>query len=124
MELNFSASEDEEIRNRGVNIIQHVQSSEAFDRYVEEQSGVRRPKKIRKYYVPKLNFDCKGYTNMIITKLEVNTDMIEASTFGVALAVVKFVNCKHDQCPDQNILIVYLTISELRNLTFDSKVAR
>ena len=96
MEFNFSASEDEEIRNRGVDIIQHVLSSEAYDRYVEEQPGVRRPKKIRKYYVPKLNFDCKGYTNMIITKLEVNTDMIEASTFGVALAVVKFVKCKHD----------------------------
>ena len=103
MEFNFSASEDEEIRNRGVDIIQHVLSSEAYDRYVEEQSGVRRPKKIRKYYVPKLNFDCKGFTNMIITKLEVNTDMIEVATFGVALAVVK--------CSDQNILIVYLTIS-------------
>ena len=35
--------------NRGVNIIQHVLSSDAYDRYVEEQSGVRRPKKIRKY---------------------------------------------------------------------------
>ena len=94
MEFNFSASEDEEIRNRGVDIIQHVLSSEAYDRYVEEQSGVRRPKKIRKYYVPKLNFDCKGYTNMIITKLEVNTDMIEVATFGVAGSKIRLMQTR------------------------------
>ena len=67
----ISADKDKNVRERGVSIIQTVRASEAFDKYIEVQSGVKRPKRIRKFIVPKLNFNCKGYTNMIINKFEV-----------------------------------------------------
>ena len=69
--INFLGDEDAGVRKRAVNIIKGIRCSVAYDKFLQRQSGVRKPKRIRKFYCPKINFNCATYFNMIAWKTEV-----------------------------------------------------
>ena len=66
-----AADKDKEIRERALKIVRSVRASEAYTKHVEQESGVRRPKRIRKFLKPLLNLECKRYTDMVQTMYQV-----------------------------------------------------
>ncbi|XP_063690962.1 uncharacterized protein LOC134823433 [Bolinopsis microptera] len=69
--LAMLADEKGVIRQRGISIVKYIRASEAYDRYIETESGSRLPKKIRQYISPQINFDCKSFIDMFVSVYQV-----------------------------------------------------
>ena len=62
-----------EVRQKAVMIIKTVLASEAYVKHIENESGVRRLKKVRQYIKPMINFSCRSYHELVRTKYQVHT---------------------------------------------------
>ncbi|XP_063687725.1 uncharacterized protein LOC134820989 [Bolinopsis microptera] len=57
-------------REKGIGIVKNIRRSEEWDKHVERESGVRRPRRIRHFKCPKIVFKCTTYFEMVRMKVE------------------------------------------------------
>ena len=69
--FHYSGDKNRNIREKGFGIVMNIRASEAWMKHVERESGSRRPKRIRHYHCPKINFNCSSYIEMFRLKAQV-----------------------------------------------------